>query len=47
MGRKPAGVTDTELAMLEVHWQAGRTTRRTIADALYPSGDMSHYTTVQ
>ena len=47
MGRKPAGVTDTELAMLEVLWQAGRATRRTIADALYPAGDVAHYATVQ
>lgn len=47
MGRTPASVTDTELAMLEVLWRAGQATRRAIADALYPAGDAAHYATVQ
>jgi BlaI family transcriptional regulator, penicillinase repressor len=47
MGRKPADVTETELAMLEVIWRFGRATRRTIADALYPAVDVAHYATVQ
>jgi predicted transcriptional regulator len=47
MGRTPASVTDTELAMLEVLWRNSQATRRTIADALYPAGDVAHYATVQ
>lgn len=41
------GVTDTELAMLEVLWRRGSATRRQVADALYPGGDPAHYATVQ
>ena len=47
MRRFPGDVTDTELAMLQVLWQEGRATRRQIADALYPDGDVAHYATVQ
>jgi predicted transcriptional regulator len=46
--RYPAeDVTRTELAVLQVLWQAGPATRRQVVDALYPGGGESHYATVQ
>src|SRR5438105_10212278 len=46
--RYPSGdVTPTELAVLQVLWQAGQASRRQVADALYPGGGDSHYATVQ
>ena len=48
MARRPAeDVTDTELAILQVLWDQGETTRRRIADVLYPGGSEVHYATVQ
>jgi BlaI family transcriptional regulator, penicillinase repressor len=48
MARPPAeDVTNTELAILQVLWDQGETTRRQIADVLYPGGSESHYATVQ
>jgi predicted transcriptional regulator len=40
-------VTDTELAILQVLWDRGDSTRRQITDAMYPGGGESHYATVQ
>jgi BlaI family transcriptional regulator, penicillinase repressor len=48
MARRPAeDATDTELAILQVLWDQGETTRRRIADVLYPGGNEVHYATVQ
>ena len=48
MARRAADdVTDTELAILQVLWDQGETTRRRIADVLYPGGGEVHYATVQ
>lgn len=48
MARRPAeDVTETELAILQVLWDRGETTRRQIADVLYPGGSEVHYATVQ
>ncbi len=48
MGRKPQDdATDTELGMLRILWDRGEATRRQVADALYPGGGESHYSTVQ
>ena len=48
MARRPVeDVTDTELAILQVLWDQGETTRRRITDMLYPGGDEVHYATVQ
>jgi BlaI family transcriptional regulator, penicillinase repressor len=48
MARRPAeDVTDTELAILQVLWDQGNSTRRRITDALYPGGGDAHYATVQ
>ena len=48
MARRPAeDVTDTELAILQVLWDQGETTRRRIADVLYPGGSEVHYATAQ
>jgi len=39
MARRPnEDVTDTELAILQVLWERGQSTRRQIMDALYPGG---------
>jgi len=40
-------VTEAELAVLEQLWAAPATTIRGLADRLYPSGGVAHYTTVQ
>lgn len=47
MARTPQDVTDTELAVLQVLWERGPSTRRQITDVLYPGGGPSHFTTVQ
>ena len=47
MARTPQDITDAELAVLEVLWQEGPATIRTITEALYPRGGASHYATVQ
>jgi predicted transcriptional regulator len=47
MERAVPDVADAELAVLEVLWDQGPATIRRIADQLYPSGNVSHYATVQ
>jgi len=47
VARTPQDVTDTELAVLHVLWEHGPSTRREIADLLYPDGGPAHFTTVQ
>lgn len=47
MARAPQDVTDAELAVLQVLWERGASTRRQIADVLYPGGGPAHFTTVQ
>lgn len=47
MARAAQDVTDTELAVLQVLWEGGASTRRQIADVLYPKGGPAHFTTVQ
>ena len=46
MARKSIHVTDTELAVLQVLWQAGATTAREIAEMLYPECSASDMATV-
>jgi BlaI family penicillinase repressor len=43
----PQDVTDTELAILQILWDQGASTRPQIAAVLYPGGGPSHYATVQ
>lgn len=47
MPKPPRDVTDAELAVLQVLWDAGSATIREITDGLYPGGATSHYATVQ
>ena len=47
MARNPQEVTDAELAVLEVLWERGASSRRQLAEALYPRGGPAGYTTVQ
>jgi BlaI family penicillinase repressor len=47
MARRSQDVTDAELAVLDVLWQRGPSSRRQLADLLYPGGQPAHYTTVQ
>lgn len=47
MARTPQDVTDMELAVLQVLWENGTSTRRQITDVLYRGGGPAHYTTVQ
>jgi predicted transcriptional regulator len=47
MARTPQDVTDTELAILQILWDQGPSTRRQITDALYPRGGPAQYATVQ
>jgi BlaI family penicillinase repressor len=47
MARTRRDVTDAELAVLQVLWRRGPSSRRQIADELYPSGGPARYTTVQ
>ncbi len=47
MARTPQDVTDTELAILQILWDQGPSTRRQITDVLYPRGGPAQYATVQ
>jgi len=47
MARTPQDVTDTELAILQILWDQGPSTRRQITDVLYPRGGTAQYATVQ
>jgi predicted transcriptional regulator len=47
MERAPHDATDAELAVLQVLWDQGPVTVRTITDVIYPKGTASHYGTVQ
>ena len=47
MGRTPQDVTETELAILQILWDAGPSTIRLVADVLYPRGGRAQYATVQ
>jgi predicted transcriptional regulator len=47
MARTPQDITDRELAVLQVLWDEGPSTIRRITDALYPSGSVAEYATVQ
>ncbi len=47
MARTPQDITDAELAVLQVLWDAGATTIRQLTDTLYPQGGSAHYATVQ
>jgi BlaI family penicillinase repressor len=47
MARKPQDVTDAELDVLTALWDGGPATIRKLTDALYPSGGVAQYATVQ
>jgi predicted transcriptional regulator len=47
MARRPRDVTDAELDVLRVLWEAGPTTIRAVTDRLYHEGSTSEYATVQ
>lgn len=47
MVRARKNVTDAELDVLKVLWDAGPSTIRTLTDRLYPKGGTAHYATVQ
>jgi BlaI family transcriptional regulator, penicillinase repressor len=47
MARTPKDVTDAELAVLQVLWDAGPCSIRQITDVLYPDGRTAQYATVQ
>lgn len=47
MARTPQDITDAERAVLEVLWDKGPATIRTLTDILYPEGGAAHYATVQ
>jgi predicted transcriptional regulator len=47
MARTPQDITDAELAVLQVLWDAGATTIRQLTDTLYPQGGSAYYATVQ
>lgn len=46
MGKKRAGVTDAELAVLKVLWTKGPLAARAIAEELYPDGAESEFAAV-
>lgn len=46
MVKKPAGVTDAELAVLQVMWSGGSMTARAIAEVIYPDGAESEFAAV-
>jgi BlaI family transcriptional regulator, penicillinase repressor len=46
MARKPAGVTDAELAVLKVLWTRGPLTAKAICEAIYPDGAESEFAAV-
>jgi BlaI family penicillinase repressor len=47
MARTPHDVTDAELSVLQVLWEAGPLTIRRLTDSLYPQGKTAQYATVQ
>ncbi|MCS7046199.1 MAG: BlaI/MecI/CopY family transcriptional regulator [Gemmataceae bacterium] len=47
MARTPQDVTDAELAVLQVLWDAGPLPIRRITEVLYPAGKPAQYATVQ
>lgn len=47
MARKPKQVTDAELAILRLLWEADSLTSREIREKLYPKGTSSDHGTVQ
>jgi predicted transcriptional regulator len=47
VARAPRDVTDAELAVLLELWGRGPSSRRQLAEALYPRGGTAAYTTVQ
>jgi predicted transcriptional regulator len=47
MARAPQDITDAELAVLQVLWDAGPLPIRRITDRLYPGGSTAQYATVQ
>ena len=47
MARTPQDVTDAELSVLQVLWEAGPATIRQLRDRLYPGEGTSKYGTVQ
>jgi predicted transcriptional regulator len=47
MGRTAQDVTNAELAVLQVLWDAGPATIRQLTDALYPDRTAGQYATVQ
>jgi len=47
MARTPQDVTDAELSVLQVLWEAGSATIRQLRDRLYPGEGTSKYGTVQ
>jgi BlaI family transcriptional regulator, penicillinase repressor len=44
--KKPAGVTDAELAVLKVLWARGPLTAKVITEAVYPEGAESEFAAV-
>ncbi len=46
MGKTPFHIPDAEWAVLQRLWEAGPSTVRQLADALYPDGGPSEYATV-
>jgi predicted transcriptional regulator len=47
MARTPQDVTEYELAVLQVLWDAGPATIRQLTDTVYPGGGTVQYATVQ
>ena len=46
MIKKPAGVTDAELAVLKVLWAGGSLTAKAITEVIYPDGAESEFAAV-
>ena len=47
MPREPQDVTESELTLLHVLWDRGRSSTRQLTDVLYPRGRAAQYATVQ
>lgn len=47
MAREPKDITESELSLLNLLWERGRSSTRQIAQGLYPGGGTSAYGTVQ
>lgn len=47
MAREAQDVTESELSLLQVLWDRGRSSTRQIMDALHPAGNASQYATIQ